>query len=464
MTKIEQFFKISIAKNKMMATIVQLNALNDDVIVTKESLIEFLNENEVLFGIDETKIEDIVVMVNEEKEITDPITIANGIAPSNGEDAYLVPVQFSSKREHSDNVQQVDLKKVIDIPAVTQEDLVGEKMAATEGAPGRTVTDEEVPPQPGKDFILRAGKNTRLSEDRMKVFAIVDGQVSVEKKVIHVYPVYEINGDIDMSVGNIDFVGNVNIRGSVPAGFSIKAKGDIRIHGTVEAATLESNGSIFVSQGIVAQGGGLIKAKQDLHTSFINQGNIVVDGDIHVTQGIMHSNCTAGGSVYCNEGRGNIVGGVTSAAKDIIAKEIGNSMHTATSLYVGTQKQILEKEKELENIIKEATDEIEKLNKLLQMYELKAQNGIALSTKERIMKLRVRSTLQLSNSKIEVSQEELKELREQLEDSEKGSVIVEGAIHPNADVNFGKYRRKISSKHQFTKITLVDSEIKVLTL
>src|SRR5690606_27653982 len=114
-------------------------------------------------------------------------------------------------------------------------------------------------------------------------------------------PVYEVSGDLDMKTGNIDFVGNVVIRGNVPNGFEIKAKGDIHVYGTVESAFLYSEGSIFVNAGIVGQGNGKIYAKNNLHTTFINQGNIEVENDVHVSQSILHSTVIAGGSIYCEQ-------------------------------------------------------------------------------------------------------------------------------------------------------------------
>lgn len=40
--------------------------------------------------------------------------------------------------------------------------------------------------------------------------------------------------------GNIDFPGEVRIKGDVKPGFSVKAKGDILIGGVIEAATVVS--------------------------------------------------------------------------------------------------------------------------------------------------------------------------------------------------------------------------------
>ena len=464
MSEMDKFFKVLITKNGMEATLTQLKALTDEVSVSKEDLIQYLKENEVVFGIDENVIDEVIVSLQSDIALEDKVIVARGIEPIKGDDAYLVPIQFTKERVIDEKQLHVDLKKVIEIPNVTQEELIGEKIPATEGHPGTNVSGEEVPPKPGKDFILRKGKNTRISDDRLKIYAIVDGQMSVQGKVIHVYPIYEVNGDIDMKIGNIDFVGNVNIRGNVPTGFEIKAKGDIRIHGSVEGAVLDAGGSIYIQAGIVAQNRGMIRAKQDLHTTYINQGDIVVDGDIHVAQGILHSQCTAGGNIVCTSGKGTIVGGIISAGKNIELNEAGNSMGTVTSFYIGTHKQLLEKEKLLENQVADSKDELEKLEKLKKAYELKEKQGTPLTQQERITKLRIRSSVLLLNEKVKNSSEELKELQEELGSPEYGCISVLGTLYPNVNITFGKYSRRVTKNYRGVKVSFEEKEIKILSL
>lgn len=51
----------------------------------------------------------------------------------------------------------------------------------------------------------------------------IAGQPFLKETAVFIEPVYTIKGDIDYSVGNIDFKGSVRIGGNVVAGFSIKA-------------------------------------------------------------------------------------------------------------------------------------------------------------------------------------------------------------------------------------------------
>lgn len=462
MEELRKFFKVNISSDKMKASISQLNMLTDEFHVTREDLLQLLEEHKISYGIDEEKIDEIVAKLQRNEMLSSAVVVATGLYPQKGQDAYLKPVQFTQGITIDENELYIDLKKVIEIPNVTQGQLVGEKIPATEGVPGKNIFGDLVPPKPGKDFILRKGKNTRIED--LKIYAIVDGQVSVEKKVIHVFPVYEVKGDIDMSVGNIDFVGNVIIKGNVLTGFEVKAKGDIRVYGTVEDAKLEAGGSIYIQAGIVAQHTGYIKAKQDLHTSFINQGNVEVEGDIIVTQGILHSKCVAGGSIICTRGKGTIVGGETSVGKDIDVNELGNSMGTLTPIFIGTKKRLLDKEKSLTETLMKSKDELEKLEKLKKAFALKEKNGIPLTQKERISKLRIRSSMLLLNEKIRQATEELNELKEQISTPEYGTIKVRRYIYPNVNLTFGKYARKVTKRYQNVRIAFIDSEISILSL
>lgn len=458
MRPLDDIYEIQIDKTNMKATLIQQRRLEDDEeVVTVEQLTAYIKQHGITYGVDE---DTIVKVVNGELNL--PITIAEGLAPVNGEAAYLKPILPEAQEvENKEDLIKIDLKKVINIPSVTEGQLVGEKIPATPGTPGKNILGEEIPAKPGKDFKLRQGKNVRI--DKTKLFSTIDGQMTVEPKVIHVFPVFEVNGDLDLKVGNINFVGTVNIRGNVPAGFEIVSKGDIKVHGLVESATLISEGSIFVSAGIVGQGKGLIKAKGDLHTSFINQGNVDVEGDINVVQSILHSNVTAGGSIYCNKGKGNIVGGNISAGSNITVKEVGNSHNTKTSLYLGVNQTIMKKQKHFSEAMTKAQDDLTKLNTLLTTLTEK-EKLVGLAPNERVMKLRIRNTINVTNETYVEAKENIEELQELFEQFGNATLKIENQVFSNVDVHFGKYRRKIITRHQYCKIYLENGEVVITPL
>lgn len=454
MAVLDDFLEIHVDKDKMKATMTARKHFDDEAAITVDDIKSFIGEHGIVYGIKEELLSKIVT---EEKIL--PQVIAEGIWPVNGDDAVLKPI-FPEIEEikNQEDLRKIDLKQVINIPSVTHGQLIGKKIPATSGTAGMNIIGEALSQKPGKDFRFRAGKNTHVEEKDLKLYATVDGQMSVEPKVIHVYPIFEVNGDLDLKVGNISFVGTVNIRGNVPAGFKINSKGDIKIHGTVESAVLISEGSIFVSAGIVGQGKGFIKAKGDLHTSFINQGTVEVEGDVNVTQSILQSKIQAGGSVYCHIGKGNIVGGDISAGKDIIVKDVGNSHFTKTALFLGVHQDLMKKEKVYSDNFKKAEEELKKLNVLFNFLDQKEKNN-TLTPKEKIMKLRVRNTLTITTETMEQAEEKLEEFKDIFSGYGKSTLTVEKQIFSNVDVHFGKYRRKIISAHQNVKIYLENGEI-----
>lgn len=460
MKKLLEKFTIEISKDKMSATIMLLEPLEESEQPTYEDLLKLIKDKGIKYGINEEKLKSIV---NETKKLLhQPVIIAEGKPPVNGKNAELKPIDFTNEnKEITKDKQQVNFRDINIIPNVTKGELVGEKIPATSGINGMNVLGITVPAKQGRDFKLRKGKNTVISSDGLKIFADVDGQVSVDKKTIHVYPVYEVNGDLDMKTGNIDFVGNVIIKGSVPNGFEIKAKGDIRVFGTVESAFLHSEGSIFVNAGIVGQGNGKIFAQNNLHTTFINQGNIEVGEDLHVTQSILHSNVIAGGSIYCNQGKGNIVGGNVSASKYIFTNECGNMMHTPTNIYIGENQKIIDRKKELEKEKNSLLEELAKLKKLASVFELKEAKGLELSPKEKIMRLRIKNTQQEMASRLQEFSEELEDLTRET-DEEVGFLQVKNHLYENTKITFGKYSRKITNHFQYVKVMLENSEIKIV--
>ncbi len=86
---------------------------------------------------------------------------------------------------------------------------------------------------------------------------------------IQVLAVYEVNGDLDFSVGNIDFVGDVIIRGDIKPGYSIHTSGSVTVRGTTEHATIIA-GQHIVLTGVLGHGEIVLEAGGDITAQFIH--------------------------------------------------------------------------------------------------------------------------------------------------------------------------------------------------
>ncbi|MCE7794579.1 FapA family protein [Salipaludibacillus sp. CUR1] len=454
MGDLHDLLEVEVSEDHLLAVLKERQPLMEEI--KADSLSDFISEHGITYGILDDELHKFAA-----GKISLPVVAARGKEPVHGRDAYIWSLldetadRAAQLNEKSDG--EVNLKKVIDIPQVKAGAVIGRKIEAEPGTNGLTVYGKTIKAKKPRDIKLRPGKNTRI--EGSEIISSINGQLSVAPKVIHVYPVYEVNGDLNMKTGNIDFVGNVVVRGNVPSGFSIKAIGDIRIYGSVEAADIQSEGSVFIHQGVVAQNAGLIKVKGDVRTSFLNQATIEAGGDVHITTSILHSRVDARGFVFCKEGRGNIVGGSVSSGKGIEVNEVGNHMSTPTALYLGTSAKMTAAEKKYKKQLNDSQEECQKLAKLLKRLKEKGK-GSTLSPKEKVMLLRVRNSLIQANEKLNEAKDQLLDFQEIFDGETDTKVRIYQSVYPNTDLHFGKYVKKITTAHQHVQFRKERSEIK----
>ena len=175
-----------------------------------------------------------------------------------------------------------------------------------------------------------AGRNAHLSEDGLEVTSDINGQVVFHNNKINVEPVYEVAGDVNLETGNIVFLGTVIVRGSIEDGFSVKAAGNVEVHGTVGKAIIEAEGNIIVNRGILGKDEAVIKAGNDIMAKFVEHTKLSAGNDVIVSEAIMHSFVDAGKRVLCVGKRAMIVGGRIRAREEVNAKEIGSKVSTDT--------------------------------------------------------------------------------------------------------------------------------------
>ena len=135
-----------------------------------------------------------------------------------------------------------------------------------------------------------------MSEDGLRLYSEVSGHVSLTDGRVFVSDTYEVAADVDSSTGDIDYEGNVVVRGNVITGFTVKAKGDIEVYGVVEGAYIEAEGQIILRRGMQGMNKGILKANGNIITKFIENAEVIAGGYIN-TDSIMHSKVSAKGDI-----------------------------------------------------------------------------------------------------------------------------------------------------------------------
>ncbi|MNJ33144.1 hypothetical protein D3C77_278230 [compost metagenome] len=275
------------------------------------------------------------------------------------------------------------------------------------------------------------------------MYAAIDGLVTrTDKGKLNVFPVYEINGDVDYSIGNIDFVGTVVIRGNVLTGFRVSASGDIRVIGGVEGAELIAEGSIEISGGIIGYNKGLVKAGQQVKSSFIQDGNVSAGEDVVVTQSIMHSNVRAGRDVICSGSKGLIVGGNIQAGERVTARIIGNPMSTATSIEVGVLPDLRNELLELRQQLKIQMANLDKTEKALTLLDQLASMG-KLTPDKVAMRSKLNLTKKSNMQELDEIKERMLHIEKALEETGNARVDVLNMIYGGSRIVIGRYTKYI---------------------
>nr|WP_154958945.1 FapA family protein [Paenibacillus xylanexedens] len=443
-TVMEKSLNVVLSDDKCIAYLEYYNE-EEGFSCTTEELEQFVESKGVKHGL---LREALLVFVNNPSAyLKDKCKIAEGVSPVQGIDGYIQVLigkeDESEQRPLEAEDGKVDYKELIQLDNVRSGQIIAKRIDPVDGIPGKAVTGEEIPFRSGKDARFKVGKNVVVSPDGSAMYAAIDGLVSrTDGNKLNVFPVYEVNGDVDYKHGNIDFVGNVVIRGNVLTGFKVKAAGDIRVVGGVEGAELEAGGSIEITGGIIGYNKGLIHAGHHVKCTFIQEGNVDAGEDVLVSQSIMHSNIRAGHAVICAGTKGLIVGGSTQAGEHVSARVVGNTMSTVTSIEVGVLPRLRNEMNELRKEMREQMDSLDKTKKALTLLDQLAAAG-QLTPDKMAMRIKLNSTQKSALHQSEEMKMRILEIEKVLEDTSRARVDILKMIYGGSKIVIGRYTKFI---------------------
>lgn len=442
-----EYFYITVSNDQMKAEIHCTDHFdNMEEQIDEIALIRFIHDHKITFGIQKEAITS-VVFTKERAHF--PITIAMGTLPQNGQDGSIsYTFNLDTSVEKTDDWNFRDIMR---IPTVSK----GQKLATirlpTAGKNGMNIYGKVLLAKKGRPAQLFAGKNVEFRESELAYYSTIKGQVSVVNRFIEVHDIYEVDGDLSMKTGNLDFVGSIIIHGDVPTGYKVKAGGDVKIFGIVEAAEVVADGSIFISEGLAGMQKGKIKASRDIHIGYINQGIAIAENNIFVENSILHSEIKANQSVICQ--RGNIIGGTIKVGNSVKAKDIGNRLSTETSILFIKDELLAEQAKLLEKkeILEETLSKLQMIKKQLQN---KTQDA-----KIRITLLRQKNSEQKIIKQIVKIDHQLLELKTKINNEKEQQLVVKEHLYMNVKIAFDKYKYKVEKVHHQVKVLLEHKEV-----
>ncbi len=457
MRKTLKNIQVNVSPDKMKAFIIIGSSDDNNEFPSLEELVDFLNENGITYGIN---VELLNIIINQ-RLFNQELLVAEGTYPVDGTDGSL-ELFFNVKKDRKPVVLEdgkVDFRNLNLLESVKKGQKLCKAIPPLPGEEGKTVTGEVIAPKEGKPVKLPMGRNIEITEESDILIASIDGQVSYLNGRINVYPLYEVSCDVDNSTGNIEFVGNVIIRGNVLSGFQVEAGGNIEIWGVVEGATIKAGGNILIRRGVQGNGKAFIISEGDIVTKYIEHSNVDAKNDIRA-EAIMHSTVKCGRKLELSGRKGLLVGGNIQAGKEIEAKVIGSQMATFTEIEVGVSTALHKTFTSLKEEITKLQNGLKKTTQVINLLEkYKASNMLTDDKKEILAKSL--KTKQFYASRIPQLKYELNVVEEQLNKESNGKIICHGVIYPGTTITIGSTTYNVKKDLHYCTLYKDGTDIKV---
>lgn len=425
--------------------------------VNLDDIFEQLKIKNIKFGVLEEEIESIA----NNKIYNNSILIAKGKPPINGEDAIL-KYHFDTSNERKVCISddgKVDFRELSLIKNVNENQILVTMIPSTKGVNGQNVYGEDVQAKDGKKVNLPRGKNVAITEDGLSLISTIKGEVKLVDNKVSVFPVYEVNSNVDNTTGNIRFVGKVIVKGNVLTGFVIEAYEDVEIYGVVEGAQIYSKGNIILHRGIQGMNRGELRCDGDLIAKFIENSRVHAKGNIQ-TEAIMHSMIYCGKKLEVKGKKGLLVGGEIRASEEIKAKVIGSPMATVTDIEVGTNPEMRSKYESLKMEMRNSTENLLKLTQAVDLLTKIGRSTELTEEKKALLNKSIVMKLQMQN-KIEQLKSEISYLESYIEEISNGKIKVEGLVYPGTKVTIGSNSMYIKDQIQYVTFYRYGGEIKI---
>lgn len=456
----EQVF-IEVSEDKMTAKAKFYPPFVGGTLLNARGIKSALEAQNITTGIKEMAVASFLA----NREYCTSFVIAEGIEPVHGKDAeikyYFNPELKARPQLNEDG--SVDFHKLNGISHVNKGDILAELIPEETGVPGTDVYGNPVIPHDGKKKKLSYGKNITRSEDNLTLISGVDGHVSLVDDKVFVSDTYTVLADVDASTGDIEYNGNIEVKGCVRSGFSLKADGNIMVNGVVEGATLIADGDIILKCGIQGMGKGVLETKGNIVTKFIENAQVKAGGNI-TAEAILHSRVAAQDSILVTGKKGFITGGKVSALKLIEAKTIGSVMGTDTTVAVGTNPEDKARAQQCQIEITRLGKEIARIEPVVQKYMSILKLGGKLPADKLLQTRQLIAQYQTLKNEYDNYEAELYKTFEKEESDKEARICVKDKAYPGVKIVISDALYMVKDIEQYCQFKKKGIDIKMTGL
>ncbi len=450
---------ITVLPNNYEAFIMVYPPENGGRDVTRQDIDNALKFNNIVYGIRE----DIISEILNGSRYSQKLCIAAAKEPVDGENGEIT--YHYEKEVASAPVENefgfVDYKDLGLIRTIHQGDVIADITMPTEGEPGINVRGGTIKQRVGKKAAYTVGVNTKLTDDGLQIVSAVDGHLVYKGNCFAVETVVTIGGDVDASVGNIDFIGDIVVKGNVCEGFKVASNANITVHGEVNGATLESVGNIVIKKGCINSN---VTSHGSFSAQFCEHSNINCDGDISSSSYVI-CDVYCGGTLETKGSNGSIIGGRYVILNSVETANIGSKNYVQTDITLGDNAILASEKAELEAKIVKIENSTNDLNLIINFLNEKKKELHKLpEDKEAILGNAARQRI-LNGVEIKNAQKRIEEINISLEAKQFLSIGCRGYIYPGTRIIINDVIFKAEQEYVRSRVSLAeDGEIKVSPL
>lgn len=422
-----------------------------------KEIVGSLIRNRIKFGLDQRAIFDFL----QSPEYCKDIVIAKGKPVRHGANAkieyFFNTVKNLQPKRNEDG--SVDYKELNTISHVKQGDLLARLIKEDPGEPGINVFGDSIKPKNVKSAKLGYGKNISINEDKTEIYSDVTGHAILQNGKVFVSNVYTVPADVDNSIGNINYDGNVQINGNVKTGFTVEATGDIIVNGAVENATLKAGGQIILKSGIHGGGNGTLISDSNIMSKYIENSKVISGGYVEA-EIIMGSDVSAVDAVRAKGKKGLISGGRVRAKNSIEAENLGSNMGTPTMLEVGIEPEKKQRYIDLNKYVKEKTQELEDMQIIIENYGNMVKKGEYVPKDKLLYAQKLADQYKAGSAELIPMREEIKAIQDEMLETDGSYVIVSQTAYSGVTIAISDISLNLKEARSHTKFHKAEGEVK----
>lgn len=146
---------------------------------------------------------------------------------------------------------KVDYYNIGETEFVEEGKILALRKEGKDGKPGYDVFGKPIATEKRTLLRLAAGNGAEVLDNGNKIIASLKGMPSLKNDRICVFPVHTINGDVNIKTGNIQFEGDILVKGNATEGLCINSGNSLTILGEATEAKLYAGGNVTVQKSAI---------------------------------------------------------------------------------------------------------------------------------------------------------------------------------------------------------------------